>query len=100
MTNHVPDIKLSPNHYGPNCPETTTLDIWAGYAHGGEKPWERNFETIPTGSAEDDETSHCHAIDWTKNLEIDLEEYLPDWFLDYKDKLHNPIIAYRYCQST
>ena len=53
----------------------------------GEKPWERNFETIPTGSAEDDETSHCHAIDWSKNLEIDLEEYLPDWLLDYKDKL-------------
>ena len=87
MTNHVPDFKLTPNHYGSSCPETTTLDICAGYAHGGEKPWERNFETIPTGSAEDDETSHCHSIDWSENIEIDLEEYLPDWLLDYKDKL-------------
>ena len=87
ITNHVPDFKLTPSDYGPNCPETETVDVWAGYAHGGEKPWKRNFETIPTGSAEDDETSHCHAMDWAKNLEIDLEEYLPGWLLDYKDKL-------------
>ena len=32
-------------------------------------------------------TSHCHAIDWTDGLEIDLEEYLPDWLLSHKDKL-------------
>ncbi len=87
MTNHVPDRVDYPTDNSGNCPKTHHWSIWAGYAHGGEKPWERNFETIPTGSAEDDETSHCHAIDWSKNLEIDLEEYLPEWLLDYKDKL-------------
>ena len=87
MTNHVPDRVDYPTDNSGNCPKTHHWSIWAGYAHGGEKPWERNFETIPTGSAEDDETSHCHAIDWSKNLEIDLEEYLPDWLLDYKTKL-------------
>ena len=86
VTNHVPDFKRTPNQYGPNCPETETFDIWAGFAHG-EKPWERNFETIPTGNAEDDQTSHCHAIDWADGLEIDLEEYLPTWLLNHKDKL-------------
>ena len=50
MTNHAPDkTDPTPVQYGPNCPETETLDIWAGFAHGGEKPCERNFETIPTG---------------------------------------------------
>jgi hypothetical protein len=87
MTNHGPDRKDNPTVYSGNCPNTHHWSIWAGYAHGGEKPWGRNFETIPTGSPEDDETSHCHAIDWSENLEIDLEEYLPSWLLDYKDKL-------------
>ena len=86
ITNHMPTFKSTSSQYGSNCPETETLEIWAGFAHG-EKPWERNFETIPTGNAEDDETSHCHAIDWSKNLEIDLEEYLPTWLLSHKDKL-------------
>ncbi len=88
MNNHAPDkTDPTPNQYGPNCPETETLDIWAGFAHGGEKPCERNFETIPTGNAKDDETSHCHAIDWSDGLEIDLEDYLPSWLLDHKDQI-------------
>ena len=87
MTNHAPDRVDNPSDNNGNCPSTHHWSIWAGYAHGGEKPWERNFETIPTGAPEDDETSHCHAIDWSENLEIDLEEYLPGWLLDYKDKL-------------
>lgn len=88
IAEHEPDYESTPNQCGPNCPETETLDIWAGFAHGGEKPCERNFETIPTGDAKDDETSHCHAIDWSDGLEIDLEEYLPAWLLEFRDGFH------------
>ena len=87
ITNHAPTFKLTPNQHGPNCPDSETLDIWAGFAHGGEKPSSRNFETIPTGDVEDDGTSHCHAIDWSSGLEIDLDGYLPGWLLTHKDKL-------------
>ena len=85
ITNHAPTFKLTPNQHGPNCTETETLDIWAGFAHGGEKPCERNFETIPTCDPKDDNTSHCHAIDWSDGLEIDLDEYLPAWLLEFRD---------------
>lgn len=87
VTNHAPALAVTPIHNAGPCPDTERVDIWAGFRHGVDEPWDRNFETIPTGDAKDDSTSHCIAVDWSENLEIDLEYYLPTWLLDYRDKL-------------
>ena len=105
IAEHEPDYESTPNQYGPNCPETETLDIWAGFAHGGEKPCERNFETIPTGDPKDDNTSHCHAIDWSDGLEIDLAGFIlgfgfgrgdNDWADDKGAKVYDVHAAYEF----
>ena len=85
MTNHAPrlDPRTVPN--GGNCPDADILDVYAGWKHGGEKPWERDFETIPTGKPADDLTSHCYALDWVQGQEINLEEYLPELLAPFKD---------------
>lgn len=86
VTNHAPDRKTSLFGNGGSCPDGTNITIYAGWKHGGDL-LERNFETIPTGSDADDLTSHCIAIDWTANLEIDLEDYLPGLLMPHKDEL-------------
>jgi hypothetical protein len=86
VTNHAPDRKTSLFGNGGSCPDGTNVTIYAGWKHGGDL-LERNFETIPTGSDADDLTSHCIATNWTANLEINLEDYLPEILMPHKDEL-------------
>ena len=86
ITNHAPDKVASPIVNGGSCPDGTNVTIYAGWKHGGDL-LARNFESIPIGCDADDLTSHCIAIDWTANLEIDLEDYLPGLLMPHKDEL-------------